>query len=75
MKKFPRTLTLILTLTHTKYTTNSMILFHLLYLFTLFKYLLLKWLYIDFDESFFLYSNRINVCVKVPVKIPSIVKR
>ena len=56
MNKFPRPLT------HTKYSMNGMILFHLLYLFTLFKYLFLKWFYIDFDESFFLYSTIIGVC-------------
>ena len=68
MNEFSCTLTLI----SAKYITNSMILFHLLYLFTLCKYLFLKWLYIDFDESFFRYSTRIDVCRMVFVKTWSI---
>ena len=45
-----------------KYNANGMTLFHLLYLFTLLKYLFLKWLYIASDESFFLYCTIIDVC-------------
>ena len=61
-KKFPRTFT------HTKCSTDGMNLFRLLYLFTLCKYLFLKWLYIDSDENFFLYSTIIDVCRMVFVK-------